>query len=96
MTIRFLSAAEAELGTATRYYEQQVPGLGSDFLDEIEAAVRRIRAFPKAWSPVAGSFRRCRLHRFPYGLVYEIRPNEVIIASVMHLHRHPDHWKTNL
>ena len=96
MTIRFLSAAEAELGIAARYYEQQVSGLGSDFLDEIEAAVSRIRTFPEAWSPVSGSFRRCRLHRYPYALVYELRPGEIIIASVMHLHRHPDHWRTNL
>ncbi len=75
MTIRFLSAAESELGTAARYYERQVSGLGSDFLDEIEAVVSRIKAFPEAWSPVSGSFRRCRLHRFPYALVYEMRPS---------------------
>ena len=52
MTIRFLSAAEAELGAAARHDDQQVSGLGSDFLDEVEAATGRIRAFPEAWSPI--------------------------------------------
>jgi len=96
MTIRFLSVAEAELASATQYYEQQVPGLGADFLDEVEVAIGKIRDFPEAWTPVSTSLRRCRLRRFPYGLIYEIRINEIIIASVMHLHRHPDHWKKNL
>ena len=96
MTIRFLSPAEAELASAARYYEEQVPGLGTDFLDEVETALGKIGDFPEAWAPVSDAQRRCRLHRFPYGLIYEVRSDEIIIASVMHLHRHPDHWKKNL
>ena len=53
MTIRFLSRAETELASAAQYYEQQVSGLGSDFLDEVEVAIGKIRDFPEAWSPVS-------------------------------------------
>ena len=42
MTIRFLSVAEAELASAAHYYEQQVTGLGADFLDEVEVAIGKI------------------------------------------------------
>lgn len=72
MTVRFLSIAEAELASATHYYEQQVPGLGTDVLDEVGAAIGKIRDFPEAWTPVSTSLRRFRLRRFPYGLIYEI------------------------
>jgi hypothetical protein len=65
MTIRFLSVAEAELASATHYYEQQIQGLGTDFLDEVEVAIGKIRDFPEAWTPVSSSLRRCRLRRFP-------------------------------
>jgi len=96
MTIRFLSPAEAELAAAAQYYEEQVPGLGEEFLDEIELALEKILSFPEAWAPLSHNQRRCPLRRFPYGLIYQVRGDEIIIASVMHLRRHPDHWKKNL
>lgn len=96
MTVRFLSPAESELASATGYYEKQVPGLGSDFLDEVTTAIEKIRRHPEAWPPVSETQRRCRLNRFPYGLIYESRSDEIVIAPVMHLHRHPDRWRTRL
>jgi len=32
--------------------------------------------------------------RFPYGVLYSIEPDRVYILAVMHLHRHPDYWKS--
>ena len=52
MTIRFLSPAETELESATQYYDEQVSGLGSEFLDEVELALGKIRKFPEAWATV--------------------------------------------
>jgi hypothetical protein len=37
-------------------------------------------------------FRRRLIHRFPYGLIYRIDPDEIIILATMHPHRHPDYW----
>ena len=39
---RFTSAALTELTQATLYYEQHENGLGTVFLDEVEATVNRI------------------------------------------------------
>jgi hypothetical protein len=30
--------------------------------------------------------------RFPYGIIYRVDGQEVFIAAVMHLKRHPDYW----
>ena len=73
---RFTSAALSELREATLYYEQQERGLGLRFLAEIDDAVDRILRFPNAWHPVSARNRRCRTHRFPFGLLYQTRPNE--------------------
>lgn len=32
-------------------------------------------------------------HRFPFGLIYQIRTNEILIVSVMDLRRDPTPWK---
>ena len=90
---RFTSAALSELREATLYYEQKENGLGTSFLDEIDAAVERILRFPHAWHPLSERTRRCRTHRFPFGLLYQIRSDEILITAVMDLRRDPQRWR---
>ena len=44
-------------------------------LDEVEAATRFIETHPLAWTPMSSRTRRCRMHRFPFGLFYQVRPD---------------------
>lgn len=96
MTYRFLSPALAELEQAAAFYEAQQPGLGADLLAEVDQATRRILAYPHAWAPLSPRTRRCRTHRFPFGVIYQVRPEGILIVSIMHLHRHPGTWNKNL
>jgi plasmid stabilization system protein ParE len=89
---RFTSAALSELKEATLYYEKE-NGLGTAFLDEIDATVERILRFPHAWQLMSVRTQRCRTHRFPFGLLYQIRPNEILITAVMDLRRDPQRWR---
>lgn len=45
MRIRFLIPAQRELDDAVAWYEDQVAGLGLEFLDELDRAVRRVIDF---------------------------------------------------
>jgi plasmid stabilization system protein ParE len=90
---RFTSSAETELREAAAFYEAAENGLGARFLDEVEAAVVRIRCNPEAWAPMSPRTRRCRTHRFPFGLFYQIRSDEILIVSVMDLRRDPKSWE---
>ena len=36
------------------------------------------------------------MRRFPYGLIYHVRDEMLLIVAVMHLHRHPDVWRDRL
>ncbi len=85
MTYRFLSVAEKELEDAIVFYESASPGLGLAFLEEIEKTIARILKHPNAWANVSESHRRCRTRKFPYGLIYAIEGDEIIISAVMHL-----------
>ena len=93
MTVRVLEVAQQELDEAIAYYNSQAPGLGDAFLLEAVAAIDRIRRFPQAWHPLGESTRRCRLRRFPYGLIYHEDKGEVLIVAVAHSHRRPDYWR---
>ncbi len=93
MTYRFLPPVQRELAEATDYYERAVPGLGLEFLDEVERTVRRILLQPEAWIRVSERHCRCRTRRFPYGLIYSVEGKAVIITAVFNLRRHPDSWK---
>jgi len=89
---RFTSAALSELKEATLYYEKD-SRLGASFLDEIDATIERILRFPHAWQRVAERTRRCRTHRFPFGLLYQIRHDDILVTAVMDLRRDPQQWK---
>ncbi len=96
MRITFLLPAESELDDAWAWYENQLPGLGRRFLDEVRQGRAQILAFPNAWHPLEGGIRRYRLKRFPYGLIYSVESNEIVVIAVAHLHREPDYWRDRL
>ena len=93
MQYRFTSAALTELTQATHFYELRENGLGATFLNEIEATIERILQHPAAWHQLSPRTRRCRTHRFPFGLIYQIRAHEILITSVMDLRRDPARWR---
>ena len=94
MTYRFLSPAERELAEAAEYYDHAVPGLGLEFLNEVERTIARILRHPQAWTKITQHHRKCRTRRFPYAIIYAIESDVAIISAVMHGHRHPDYWKS--
>lgn len=96
MTYRYHPHARMELDDATDHYDQIDPELGDDFLEEIADCISRIRKFPRAWTKLRGSVRRCRTHRFPYSLVYELEGEQVFILAVMHSSRMPNYWVNRL
>ena len=96
MDVKFLAPARDELKLAIAFYEKSSVGLGSRFLNEVKGSISRIVKNPQAWSLLDGKIRRCRLQRFPYGIVYAIASCAIVIVSAMHLHRHPQSWQKNL
>jgi hypothetical protein len=93
LPVHLLPAAREELDQAAAFYGSQQTGLAIQFLSEADEAIRRIEANPYAWSAISARSRRCRLHRFPYALIYQIRSMEVMVIAAMHLHRDPGYWR---
>ncbi|OGW14813.1 MAG: plasmid stabilization protein [Nitrospirae bacterium GWA2_42_11] len=96
MKINFLKPAQSEIDDAFAWYEAQSHGLGTKFLDDFDRAVRRIVAFPFASAEIEDGLRRCLLSRFPYGIIYGIDSETIIVVAVAHLHREPRYWVDRL
>ncbi len=96
MTYKFLPEAEIDLLAAIGYYEDCEPSLGIDMAIEVNRAIARIVEFPTAWPSLSEDCRRCLVGRFPYGIIYSIETDFILIISIMNLHRHPDYWKKRI
>ena len=92
MNVRLLDLARQELDDAFVWYETQSEELGRDFLDALDRAVRRVVAFPLSCAEIEPGLRRCLLVRFPYGLIYGLDGEDVVVVAVSHLHRKPREW----
>lgn len=96
MRIRFLEIATVELAEAIQYYNYEEIGLGEDFLTEVLKVLDRIAKFPDAWHTCSKRTRRCQTRRFPYGIIYQIRKEEILIVAIANLHRKPGYWKDRI
>jgi len=94
--VRLLAPAAAELDEAVAWYAAQAPGLERRFIDEVRAARKRIADHPHAWHPLGAGVRRFRLGGFPYGLIYVVEGEEIVVLAVAHLHSKPNYWRSRL
>jgi toxin ParE1/3/4 len=96
MKVEFLDPAEDEFLDAVGYYNREGEGLGYKFAAEVGRTIGRIIEYPNAWASLSRRTRRCRTNRFPYGVVFQVRSDIILIVAVMHLHRDPESWKDRL
>ena len=94
--VDFLAPAEAELLEAIAWYNEQSEGLGFEFAAETLRTIERIVHYPRAWRALSKRTRRCRTNRFPFGIIFQIRNNRILIVSIMHMKREPNSWRRSL
>ncbi|HAC16019.1 MAG TPA: plasmid stabilization protein [Bacteroidetes bacterium] len=93
MKIEFHSEARFEFFDASEYYENQVVGLGDEFIDEVEKVLDVIEQQPFAGIKITDTERRFLLSRFPYGIIYSVENDLITIFAVMNLKRKPGYWE---
>jgi toxin ParE1/3/4 len=85
--------AERDLDQAYNWYNEKVPGLGSDFLVVVERALESIQANPARFPIVYRKVHRALLRRFPYGVFFVTDGDQIAVLAVMHTARDPDKWR---
>jgi plasmid stabilization system protein ParE len=81
--------ARQELETAFVWYEQQAPGLGWQFVGEVEAALATIQAQPSAFPVIHAHLRKFVLRRFPYVVIYQGDGNQIVVHAVFSYQTQP-------
>ena len=93
MRYEFHPEALAEYEAAALYYAERDPAVGLRFVAAVEDAIDRILDSPTRWRVLDEDVRRCLTRVFPYGVLYTIEPDFVLIVAVMHCSREPGYWK---
>jgi hypothetical protein len=89
----FHPEAHEEMIESARFYEARSEGLGTDFLTAVEDITRRIEQFPEAGPIDRANIRKRLVSGFPFTILYEIQPDRIFIAAVMHQHHRPGYWR---
>jgi len=101
MKVRLLPVADQEILDAAQWYEHQGRGLGGEFLTAVNDGLSEIEQHPQHFGRPphfrsARDIRRLLLPRFPYAIIFEIRPRDVRVVAVAHVRRRPNYWRTRL
>ena len=93
LEVRLRPEAEQDLSEAAAWYEEQLSGLGHQFLDEVLAALSALTENPLVYPVVHRNTRRVLIHRFPFGVYYRIEGVTIVVPAVMHGSRDPRRWR---
>ncbi|MGC3966576.1 MAG: type II toxin-antitoxin system RelE/ParE family toxin [Pirellulales bacterium] len=94
--LRFHETARDDVARAYVWYEERSGGLGLRFLAAVDDAVEILIRRPDAWPLAFDDVRRVLLDHFPYGVFYELTPDEVIVLGVLHHAQDQTKWRERL
>jgi toxin ParE1/3/4 len=89
----FHPEALTEYAEAVQYYAEQRAEVAQVFINNVEDAVHRIRESSDRYVVIDEDVRRCMTRKFPYGVLYTIEQDYILILAVMHCSREPGYWK---
>ena len=88
--------AEAEMTDAFDWYEDRVPGLGSEFLLCVDAVFNAILRSPQQYPRIHKIVRRALTRRFPFEVFFVEDDERVVVLSVFHAKRNPKRWQERI
>jgi plasmid stabilization system protein ParE len=93
MRYEFHPEALEEYNKAAFYYAHKKAGLDLRFIISVERTIETIMEDPLRWRQVDEDVRRCLTRVFPYGVLYTIEGDYILIVAVAHCSREPGYWK---
>jgi plasmid stabilization system protein ParE len=90
MKLFYTERAKADLETAFLWYKRQRRGLGFEFLDCVEMAVRSISEHPNMYRVRHQNIRSCVIRRFPFSIFHSLEAEKIIVHSIFDNRQDPD------
>jgi len=89
MKIKILDSAVQDLIDGCRFYEKQVEGLGSYFLDTLFSDIDSLTVYAGVHPKYFGKFHRLLSKRFPFAIYYRVENKTALIYAVLDCRRNP-------
>ncbi len=90
MKLSYTDRAKDDLELAFVWYERQRRGLGFEFLDCVENAVKSILENPERHRIHYSIFKGCVIRRFPFSVFYTVEDAEIVVHSVFDNRQDPE------
>lgn len=95
MKIKILPSAIDDLSDGFDFYENQLKGLGSYFLETLFSDIDSLKLYAGVHEKVYKHYRLLS-KRFPYAVYYTLESNTVFINAILDCRRNPDWIKKKL
>ena len=86
--------AEQQASLARDWYDEQLDGLGNQFIGELETAILSAHRNPLHYQILHRKMRRVLLRRFPYSLFFVAEETRVVILAVLRQSENPKKWRS--
>ena len=86
--------ANEDLLEARAWYDNLRPQLGDRFAEAVEATVETIAEHLLQFAVVYQDRRRAGVHRFPYGIFFEVQEHRIVVIACFHGRRDPRRWQS--
>ena len=91
MEVIYHPLARGDVEETLTYYQRITARLAEEFHAELRNTINQVADNPLRFHLVEQGFQRANLHRFPYHLLFEVRPECVRVMLVRHNKRHPQY-----
>lgn len=88
--------AEVDILQAFTWYEEQRPGLGRAFLEEVSRSLNAIEQRPLSFALIDDIARRAVTRRFPYALFFVVGDEVASVVAAFHMARNPEELSLRL
>ncbi len=85
-----------ELDEAYAWYEDQRPGLGDEFLKDVQSRLDLIQANPELHAPIFRQVRRSLVKRFSSSIYYRVESSRIVVVAILHGRRDPERWRARI
>jgi len=89
-------AAEEDILIGYQWYEERQAGLGTRFLEALEALFDQILENPRLYLELVPGVRRSVTRTFPYLVFYAFEQNVIHVLAVIHAAQDPDYIEERL
>ena len=93
MKARLAPEAEQDADDAIAWYDLKSVVLGDEFLRCVNKCIQSIERYPEMYPRVYRKMRRALVETFPYQVLYEIDPEEIVVYAIYHCSQNPKGWK---